>query len=503
MLFDSYYPIPTLDAPQYPGFGMSENQPQGIKPMEGAKTGIVQPVNRLLKRSHDLQTSFLRQKAEGFRFIAPIKGAFSTYRVQSLHPTLRLCWSLIAGPIKANKWVIERAPEVDDADSRLIQDMFIPQRRKVILHGLNSLRFGFVPFEKVWTTRSGVPWLSLKPFFPDGSLIWKDKNTDAFAGLTPGWLVNRNDDTYDGTKPYLPANKSMIITNEPEASDLYGYSRNDAAYDDWCDSMVLRLRRTQLDRKLAGILVTGHYPLGQSPYKGVMVDNQQIMADQVNNLVDAGAWLAPSLVFDLDDDEEGDGAGLKNDPELLVKLAEASLWNIDIEDAGNYSAAVSGFIAEEAYIDKRLFRAYERPERTGMEGEHGTKAESGQHSDNSVTDSEDIDLSIAEQVSQQAIDDVMMYRHGPNGVGKVWIKPSPLAPKKIGYKTDLIKAAMQQNTPASLMFLHAIKMGKVLQEYDFELSTEGWDDKAMTALLKKFLTAPMPDQGGPSESTTT
>jgi hypothetical protein len=67
--------------------------------------------------------------------------------------------------------------------------------------------------------------------------------------------------------------------------------------------------------------------------------------------------------------------------EAIEKMAAASFWGIESVDLGDNGPMLEALTAECDYKDKLIFRGYLCPERSGMQGQHGTQEDAGQHTD--------------------------------------------------------------------------------------------------------------------------
>jgi hypothetical protein len=86
-----------------------------------------------------------------------------------------------------------------------------------------------------------------------------------------------------------------------------------------------------------------------------------------------------------------------------------------------------GLLNALAYYDKLLFRGWLRPERVGLDTQHGSRADAQQHSESSIVDSELIDQDFAGAFNKSVIDDVLTLNFGPEAKGSVWVDPSPIS----------------------------------------------------------------------------
>ncbi|OJW18783.1 MAG: hypothetical protein BGO51_15545 [Rhodospirillales bacterium 69-11] len=137
-------------------------------------------------------------------------------------------------PIRAAEWYIE--PASDDAPDQEIADfvqkaMFEWQAldwEDLLRQALLSLPFGFMVFEKVFTTRQEggktyIVWSKIAPRMPRSIYKWAIENDQ------PGVTQFRS----DGTTVEIPMEKLIVVVNEMEGDNWDGTSILRAAYKHW------------------------------------------------------------------------------------------------------------------------------------------------------------------------------------------------------------------------------------------------------------------------------
>lgn len=369
----------------------------------------------------------------GMTVIPPAWGEYATYRLMDDHPTNTLARQLFIDPICAAPFTAEGIddsvpPEwVDEVKNQLL-----PQMGVLLPAALVCMGYGWAPFEKIWTKENGTYTLRLRPIQHDHTLICLDKNTGNFAGLQVA-----------GPDNFLGLDKCWVATNRPHVG-MYGHRVYDAAYEAFVSWMQSRSDQRKLRAKIAGILPILFYPPGSTIVNGVIKDNGDV-ANIILQQIGMGTGTAmPSEQFSAQD--------IARDP----KLASTSLWRLEFYDAGSLTPAQEGILKELTYDDVLMFRAWGMPERSGMEGHHGTRAEAGVHSDNSITGKELVANSVADQMTAGnrftmmpgLADDILRYNFGPQAVGKVRLKAPPLADAKLDPKLKAFLSLMSStNVP--------------------------------------------------------
>lgn len=416
----------------------------------------------------------------GSSFVQPRKGSYATYRMMALDPTLALIRSLIRKPIVASQWSVQAAEGVkvsatgnkfvvDPISGRpkqapqkaidFISDTFLPLRSGLVREALRGLDSGWRPFERVYEIRNGFYVLKkVKPLLPEFSNILHDGNGN-FAGLT----INTSNPS-DQSQGSLPPVKSWIYSQDVEAGNLYGLSRNEPAFDPWVDKQKTRVKKYLLMGKLSGVLPTLYYKPGKTPINGELVDNFEIGKQILAVAFVGGGSLIPTTEYTDTD--------LQANPEL----ATLAPWKLVIEDAGNYASAMDGFIHEDEHNEKLLVRAWGWGERAAIEATTaGSRADSETHIGAASMDLEDIDDDIAAQVTQGQpqydvpglVNELLRLNWGDDAVDAIVVKPAPLVDSKVDTYNDLIKAWFAN--PALAPYLIQVpNVAKIFQHLDID-----------------------------------
>jgi hypothetical protein len=380
-----------------------------------------------------VQTAFGVSQVPGFA--PPLPGTYAVYRRMSAHPTLALAKSIVTAPILAGSWGMEmrrpdgakvRRPTIGDgvqtdpldrqlADrSRFIQSQLQPLRTGFLVEAMRALEFGWAPFEKVWNVQNGTVTLQrLKPLLADFTFVQVDGHGD-FAGL-------------EQMDVQLEPHKAFVYTHDGQAGNIYGRSRHENARHVWWNWNQVDERTAQLTTKIAAIIPMVHYPLGQSrDANGVVRDNSELADVVLAGLGSGRGVKLPNLFAN------------SEDPRISATLAGQSAWVIGFLEASSAAQNLQGMIARQQYYDALMFRAWLRPERTGLESKFGSRADSQQHTDNSITDSELIHFDVCEQLNRSVVDDLLAFNFGPQAVGSVYVVPMPLQDQKRAVLTELL-----------------------------------------------------------------
>ena len=169
-----------------------------------------------------------------------------------------------------------------------------------------------------------------------------------------------------------------------------------------------------------------HYPEGTSRDAAGAERSNDWIAQQILEAVSMGRSVRfPNLFASIED------------PATAADLAGKSQWVLGQFDLGgtDYSP---GLLNSLAYYDKLLFRGWLRPERVGLDTQHGSRADATQHSESSIVDSELIDQDFAAAFNSGVIDEVLALNFGVKAKGAVWVDPSPISDAH----TDTVKAVL-------------------------------------------------------------
>ncbi len=334
------------------------------------------------------------------------------------HPTVALVMRMVTAPIVANTWGWMSKPGVPEHWLGFVRDMLQPMRSTVLADGLRALTTGFSGFEKVWRVEGNKVVLGkLKPLLPELTRILVDA-TGEYRGL-------RNEPA--GCAPRdIPADKSFLYTYDGECGNLYGRSRHENVRVTFGQAVQTAERMAQYHKKISGVIAQLHYPEGTSRDAAGVERSNDWIAQQILEAVSMGRSVRfPNLFASMED------------PVAAAELAGKSQWVLSQFDPGgtDYSP---GLLNSLAYYDKLLFRGWLRPERVGLDTQHGSRADAQQHSESSIIDSELIDQDFASAFNKQVVDDVLTLNFGPDARGAVWVDPSPIS----GAKTDTVKSVL-------------------------------------------------------------
>jgi hypothetical protein len=219
------------------------------------------------------------------------------------------------------------------------------------------------------------------------------------------------------------AAKAFIYTYDGEADNPYGRSRHEnVRHLAWSPSLQVAEKLGQYLKKVAGLVIQLHYPEGTSRDAVGAERSNDFLAQQILDAVSQGRSVRLPNLFASVSADGSDPRSL----ETAAALAGKSQWVLSAFEAGAADHA-AGLLATLQYLDKLMFRGWLRPERAGLEGTHGTRADAAVHTDTGLLDSELIDLDFAAAVNRQLINPLLLANFSPAARDAVTIEPNPLA----------------------------------------------------------------------------
>jgi hypothetical protein len=314
----------------------------------------------------------------------------------------------------------------EDKRKKLAEDVFKPLWPQV-LEGLECLNYGHWLHEVLWDRwMSVIAPVRLKSIAPGTAELQKDKFDD-FAGFKLG-------------QEERDARYAFLSVNNPHHDPLFGVPRLAAAY-----MAVLRFVRShensdRLEQKASGRQFLMLVANGKTTkvVNGVTQETDQYSDTELQKFVDAGAkgdsMQASMFAFTLQ--------AIKDKPEL-AKIPKMEIKPIDWGDSG---PAIIATIARRAELAVEIVRAYHRPEREAMEGQHGTKAEAGAHGQVGITDSELVGAQLYGQFNAQVFNRYLTTNYGPTAIDSMYWQMAPLADPQQTFKEDVIKAMLASPT---------------------------------------------------------
>lgn len=328
---------------------------------------------------------------------------YNTYRMIRKHPTIALARAMSAAPVLAAEWTVEsEGADVPKEWTEFIREQLMPLRQTFLEAALffGNVDFGYQGYEKVFAQKgSTIRLVKLKPLLHDITEIIISPNGGFLGFKQPAaWLGVEN---------------ALLIPFRVEGSLWYGQPLLEnirGTYYRWCSADD---GADRYDRKVAGGRIVVHYPLGQTQDRlGNMRDNSELAQEILATLQSAGAVAVPRDVA-----------------AFIQGLNQASPgWEIDILDKG--AGLQPMFVSRLDYLDKLLVRGLLLPERSVLEGQHGTLAEAEAHADIGLNSADLVHRYVTQLVNWHVVDQLLVLNFGEQARGKVWIQAAPIADVK-------------------------------------------------------------------------
>jgi hypothetical protein len=339
--------------------------------------------------------------------LAPMSSGKHLQKIRKMRkdPTIALARLAFAAPILMSEWTLDVSGEAPEGARESIEQSFVRRRSRILEAAVyGCMDFGWQGFEKVFEPMEDSDLLDckLKPLLHDYTEILADDETGAFLGL-----LNYAVTGAAAGQAGLDTRKSLLIAWDVEGTDWYGQSTTDRAelpYDNW---LVVQEAADRFDRKIAGSHWVIHYPIGTSEVGTEEVDNYDVAQRILGSLQAAGGCIVPSdvaaQVRDLDAERPG--------------------WKIELLANPN---TVAPFTERQKYLDVLKVRAYGLPERMLLEGEHGTKAEAGEHANIAIVGMELRHQVTCDAINRHGVDQLLRVNFGREAEGTVKVIPSAI-----------------------------------------------------------------------------
>lgn len=310
-------------------------------------------------------------------------------------PVISLVRRLFFSGILSGEWSYEG----EDPDMvQLIEDQFRPLRRHFLATGaLGCFDFGWQPYEKVIEVNPvtyDTQIKKLKPLLQDLTEIIEDDKDGSFKGLKNG-------------DAELPLEKCLLLNWDVEGTNWEGQSTLENAEGPYDQSTILTGAVQRFDKKMAGAHWVIKYPDGKSTFEGKETPNHEIATAVLKSLMSSGGVTIPQ------------GKAMFGSGDFKLE----NPWNIELVSA---VGAVVDFNVRFDYLDKSKARALGFPERSILEGLHGTKAEAGVHGDFVITMIEYRHECLLEQLNWHLVNQILRLNYGEQADNLVVIKASPI-----------------------------------------------------------------------------
>lgn len=350
---------------------------------------------------------------------------YARIREIRLDPTVQLARQAVVSPMIHTPWSYKTTVDAP-ADAKDLVFSALDDKRDWFLQNIvyGALDFGWAPFEIIYRPDGGqVSIAGLKQLLQDFTCVLVYLDTGNFAGLVnEPILIGDVAKNVIVREPYA-ANFNLAV----EGTDWYGISVSEvldpicSAWDDVSSTA------NRYDRKMAGATWVVYYPVGSTPYRGVDTANDVIATAILNTLEACGSVAIPDEIQEWLDDSV--------DRELKGK------WRVEL--IAPSTSTQSSFIDRMKYLDTLKIRAFGLPERSTLEGVHGTKAEAETHSDLALSTVDTKHRLICDQINDQIVKPLLTFNYGKKLSKCVWIEPAPLVDAQFQTVKEIYRLLVQ------------------------------------------------------------
>jgi hypothetical protein len=368
--------------------------------------------------------------------VAP--GTYKTYRLMRNNPTIALARAAATSPIRAAGWGVESKPDTPKEWKAEIHDAMTPLWSELVRNALFMLDYGWTGFEKVFEIRNGLlQYAKIKPLLVDMTEIQVDKDTGEFAGLKQQDVM-------------LDADKSVLFTNEGEAGDLYGRSRNENCRKEWSQWNSLFEKAEKYIDKAAGVIPLIKYPEGSgNDAQGKEIDNYLHAEMMLSKLGQGNGVYMPVELASWAEDLIRAG----------VDVSGLMAWQIEfLETKGQHGIEITDMMR---HRESLMMRGWLVPERAATEGQYGTKAESETHANLGLTVADLTLKDIVTTINKQVVNPLLVFNHGADAADSVFIEAEELGSDEQVFFRDLLKEIF--TNPANIdLFLNTLNVEALL-----------------------------------------
>lgn len=399
---------------------MAEELISGITADSPERTSNAQTVDSI---TFDKETSTIVRKR-------PV--TYARVREIRKDPTVNLARLLCVAPILACKWTYESDEDATPEELNYVNSFLRHHRALVKAAALGMVDFGFAPFEVCWELSPEGYWVPSEfvPLLQDITSIKIDGGR--FVGFVQKYQSLEGEEVQSSIEGLF---KALLFAEGQEGANLYGEGPIENL-DATCESYdnVLSVADAY-DRKTAGAVWIVRYPVGSTEFNGVKTNNFTIANTLLSTLKANGNIAIPTSVAQAVGNVVG-GAPFN-------KLITSNDWEIELKESSGTSSTHMQARAE--YLDKLKVRALGLPERSMLEGRHGTLAEAEAHADVALTVAIDRVNYILEQLNKGPVLAGTVVNFGPDRARKVRLIAEPLTSEERTFLRGIYTTILQSS----------------------------------------------------------
>jgi len=362
-------------------------------------------------------------------------------------PTVHLARLLSVAPILAANWSVE-----NDEDAMPAAIDFVSKFRKFRSYIVKEAAFGMMDYgwrgmEAVWKLENG--YLAIEDFIsllPDITQVMPDRvgNFLGFKQMYTDYSGKNHEDVIQGKA------KAVLFNQRQEGTNYYGQSDLEIIEDTKNRYDVANGIAEQYDAKSAGAVWVVQYPVGKTLLNGVMTDNAEIARTILSSIKSNGGITLPTSVQGAIGNLIG-GATANS-------LADPNGWTIKLMESTGSSS--SHLLSRMQHLETLMVRGIGLPERSLLEGKHGTKAEAKVHTDVALTSAIDRSDYIIGMLNEGPVNAGLVLNYGPSQKGKVRLIAEPIGDDEKAFLREVYMKILS-SAEASLLDLENVDMATV------------------------------------------
>jgi hypothetical protein len=293
------------------------------------------------------------------------------WRRMRMDPTIALARAIANAPIRSAEWAIEVDEDAPEGAKEMLEDMLDETWRGLMSNAIFSRDYGWQAFELIFgVADSHVVVDRFKPLVPEITQVVTDKHGN-YLGLWNGKSHSHGINFSTGQDQkgvFLPAPKTLWVTNEKEGDNYYGESFMERARIDWEAYLKIRAKGDRYATTVSGPIPYVTFPDSESKDINGSSDASSLFAKQILDSLQAAVGVAIPMI---------EHQWTQQAIESGVDPSKLRQWEIGFIEHNN--KAGDEFLSFERARDVGKLRAWLVPERAATEGQYGTKAEAETH----------------------------------------------------------------------------------------------------------------------------
>ena len=376
-------------------------------------------------------------------FGRPDNSTFILYRKMMDDPTVSLAFHAATARILSANWNFKANKNAPSGALEFIQEQWVAMKDWFVKNAIDSMVYGFQPFEKVWTVKEGMLVIEqLKPLLQDYTQIVVDNNSGSYLGL----LADKGNTALD-------PDYSLVITYNKRAGDMYGHSRLESIKTDLFALWQMREYQGQLQNRVAKGKVIVRFAPGSTTTRNGVEDNVDVARKMGENYINGNSIVIPNTLTEIAEDLLKHNAGI--DPKALRK------WDIEVQEVGaeNQAAFVDSMQHKQSLICAGMLV----PARAITESQaSGSRADSESQQDVGIAIQEWTLRDIIREANWYVTNHLLELNYGPNAMGTVYAEPEPLVNEKKQLLVDLMKLVL---SPQNIdFFTNQVDVNSILDQ---------------------------------------